>query len=200
MFTGLIVDVGMIATRAQPGDARFLIHTSLDMSKIDIGDSISCSGVCLTVVKKEISGFWVDVSAETLSKSNTSDWREGSLINIEPSLRLGDKMGGHLVYGHVDAVTTILDISKEGGSLRYSFAIPQGLEKYIAPKGSVALDGISLTINQVTDSAFGVNIIPHTQSHTSWRVASVGQRVNLEIDIVARYVARMVSDNGVTGE
>lgn len=191
MFTGLIQDVGKVKSIEQFGDQRFHIATQMDVNKIAIGDSIACSGVCLTVVGKEQNILIFDVSGETLSKTTLGAWKPGQAVNLEKSLRVGDFLGGHMVYGHVDATTDIINIKPDGDSLRFSFAIPPGFERFIAPKGSIALDGISLTINEVTEKAFGVNIIPHTHTHTSWQFAKAWDKVNVEIDIVARYVARM---------
>ncbi len=174
------------------GDKRFVIETPWNMTEVPLGASIACSGCCLTVVGKTTSSFTVDVSAESISKTNLGDWKVGSQINLESSLRFGDELGGHLVSGHVDGVATLEKITPEGDSHRLKIRVPKNLKHFIAPKGSVALDGISLTINEVEDDVFGVNIIPHT-----WDVTTLGQRqesdaLNIEIDMLARYVARIL--------
>ena len=196
MFTGIVTDVGTVASVTGGGDIRFVLNTGYDVSNVEIGASIACSGVCLTVVdkgKSEDGGDWfaVDASAETLSCSNLGQWSEGTPVNLEKSLRVGDELGGHIVGGHVDGVAEIVNIRPEGDSLRFEFLVPGGLKKFIAPKGSVALNGVSLTVNEVDDARFGVNVIPHTQKMTSFGSASAGDRVNLEIDVLARYVARL---------
>ncbi len=196
MFTGIVTDVGTVASATAGGDTRFVLNTRYDVSEVEIGASIACSGVCLTVVDKgrtDDGGNWfaVDASAETLSCSNLGDWGEGSPVNLEKSLKVGDELGGHIVSGHVDEVAKIANIRPEGDSLRFEFLVSDGVKKYIAPKGAVALNGVSLTVNQVDGNCFGVNIIPHTQKMTTFGSASAGDRVNLEIDILARYVARL---------
>ncbi|MEX6723090.1 riboflavin synthase [Parapedomonas caeni] len=195
MFTGIITDVGAVRAIEHRGDTRMVIATAYDLSRVEIGASIACSGACLTVVDKGDDWFAVDVSAETLTKTNLSDWQVGSAVNLERALKIGDELGGHIVTGHVDAVGTIADITPEGDSRRFSFAAPRALAGFIAPKGSITINGTSLTVNAVTDSAeavtFGVNIIPHTQQCTTFGTAKVGDRVNLEIDVLARYVARL---------
>jgi riboflavin synthase len=196
MFTGFVTDVGTIAKVTESGDTRFVLSTQYDVSDVEIGASIACSGVCLTVVdkgKNEESGNWfaVDASAETLSCSNLGDWREGTPVNLEKSLKVGDELGGHIVSGHVDGVAEVVNIRPEGDSLRFEFLVPSGLKKFIAPKGAVALNGVSLTVNEVDDARFGVNVIPHTQKMTTFGSVSAGDRVNLEIDVLARYVARL---------
>lgn len=201
MFTGIITDVGLLRARAQRGDTRFVIDTAYDVARIDIGASIACSGVCLTVVDKGYEGgqnwFAVDASAETLARSNLGDWQPGWRINLERALKIGDELGGHIVSGHVDGIAVIKDIRPEGDSLRYSFQAPEELRGFIAEKGSVALDGASLTVNEVSDARFGVNIIPHTQSETTFGTLKAGDRVNLEVDTLARYVARLKQVEGL---
>lgn len=201
MFTGIITDVGLLRARAQRGDTRFVIDTAYDVARIDIGASIACSGVCLTVVDKGCEGgqnwFAVDASAETLARSNLGDWQPGWRINLERALKIGDELGGHIVSGHVDGIAVIKDIRPEGDSLRYSFQAPEELRGFIAEKGSVALDGASLTVNEVSDARFGVNIIPHTQSETTFGTLKAGDRVNLEVDTLARYVARLKQVEGL---
>ena len=191
MFTGIVTDVGRVASVADRGDRRFVLSTSFDTAKIDIGASISCSGCCLTVVEKEAGRFAVDASGETLSVTTLGDWREGTEVNLERSLRLGDELGGHLVSGHVDGVGAVVSVKEEGASHRLVFEAPQALARFIASKGSIAVDGVSLTVNEVDGSRFGVNIIPHTWTQTTFRRLGAGSRVNLEIDLLARYVARL---------
>ncbi len=191
MFTGIISDLGSVKSIRQDGDTRFEFNTGYDADGIDIGASIACSGACLTVTEKGPGWFAVDASAETLQKTILGDWQEGTAVNFERALKLADELGGHLVSGHVDGVALISDCQPEGDSLRYEFEAPGNLMHLIAPKGSVALDGVSLTVNEVVDNRFGVNIIPHTQQETSFGSSKIGQRVNLEIDLLARYVARI---------
>jgi riboflavin synthase len=191
MFTGIITDVGSVTEVRHAGDLRARIATAWDTGGIDMGASIACDGVCLTVVEKGPGWFGVDVSAETLSKTTLGGWAAGSRINLERALRVGDELGGHIVSGHVDGVAEIVAAAPEGDSLRLTFRAPAGLARFIAPKGSVALSGTSLTVNEVSGAEFGVNLIPHTQAVTTWGAAKVGDRVNLEIDTLARYVARL---------
>lgn len=201
MFTGIITDIGRVRSVKKRGDTRFTIATAYDPDGIDIGASIACAGCCLTVVEKGRDGegnwFAVDVSQESLDCTTLGNWREGTRINLERALKAGDELGGHVVSGHVDGVGRIVDIRPEGDSLRFTFAAPQDLGRFIAPKGSVTLDGTSLTVNAVEDlksggTRFGVNIIPHTQAVTTWGMVKPGDPVNLEIDMLARYVARLV--------
>ncbi|MBX3502902.1 MAG: riboflavin synthase [Alphaproteobacteria bacterium] len=199
MFTGIITDIGEVTSvvpGGQSGDLRFTIATRFDMDGVDLGASIACSGCCLTVTTKGKangrSWFTVDVSGESLSKTTLGAWTVGRRINLERSLKFGDELGGHLVYGHVDGVARIGSITPEGGSLRYVFEAPTALSAFIASKGSVAIDGVSLTINEVDGSRFGVNIIPHTQRETTFGTAHAGDPVNLEVDMLARYVARQL--------
>lgn len=191
MFTGIITDVGTIAKVERRGDTRFTISTSYDTQGIDIGASIACHGCCLTVVEKQPGSFSVDVSAESLSKTTLGEWKEGTRINLERALKMGDEMGGHVVSGHVDGVARIISITPEGDSRRFIFEAPRELARFIAPKGSVTLDGTSLTVNEVLGAKFGVNIIPHTQAVTTWGASKAGDAVNIEIDMLARYVARL---------
>lgn len=201
MFTGIITDVGVLRLREQRGDTRFVIDTAYDVARIDIGASIACSGVCLTVVDKgsEAGQNWfaVDASAETLARTNLGDWQQGRRINLERALKIGDELGGHIVSGHVDGMAVIEDIRPEGDSLRYRFRAPAELRGFIAEKGSVALDGASLTVNEVSDAQFGINVIPHTQSETTFGTMKAGDRVNLEVDTLARYVARLKQVEGL---
>ncbi|HEV2550169.1 MAG TPA: riboflavin synthase [Stellaceae bacterium] len=192
MFTGIITDVGRVRAVVPSGDTRFTIATSYDNAEIALGASVGCAGVCLTVIDKGPGWFAVQASAETLSRTTLGGWREGTAVNLERALRLGDELGGHIVSGHVDAVADIVERRPEGDSLRFSFEVPAAYERAVAPKGSVALDGVSLTVNEVEGRRFGVNIIPHTQAKTTFREARVGDRVNLEIDMLARYVARLL--------
>lgn len=202
MFTGLIKDIGEIAhVETHPHERIFTIAAPLlNLAAEKIGASIACNGVCLTVIKKEEQQFTALASAETLSKTTLANWEQGALINLETSLRLGDELGGHLVYGHVDGIAHCHAIEEEGQSIRFTFSAPAELMRFIAPKGSVALDGVSLTVNEVHESSFGVNIIPHTMQHTTFASLTVGQAVNLEIDMLARYVARLNEVKAVQGK
>lgn len=191
MFTGIITDKGRICSLEQKGDLRAVIETAFDTADIDIGASIACSGACLTVVEKGEGWFAVDISAETLSKTALGDWQEGTPVNLERSLCLGEELGGHIVLGHVDGVAEITNMVPEGDSMRFEFRAPESLAKFIAPKGSITLNGVSLTVNEVQGNRFGVNIIPHTQDVTTFGAAKTGDRVNLEVDVLARYVARL---------
>jgi riboflavin synthase len=195
MFTGIVTDIGEIITVApgsQAGDRRFVVRTRHDMEPIAIGASIACSGCCLTVIEKGGDWFAVEVSGESLARTHLGEWAVGSRINLELSLKLGDELGGHLVYGHVDGVGKVASMTPEGGSVRFVFEVPGELARFVAAKGSVAIDGISLTVNEVADNRFGVNVISHTQAVTTLGQAKVGQRVNLEVDMLARYVARLL--------
>ncbi|WP_292285527.1 riboflavin synthase [Marivita sp.] len=191
MFTGIITDIGEIRSLEHAGDLRARIGTGYDTNGIDIGASIACSGVCLTVVQLGPDWFDVEISVETLNKTNIGTWSEGQKVNLERALKVGDELGGHIVSGHIDGLAEIVQMRSEGDSVRYTFEAPRALSRFIAPKGSVALDGTSLTVNEVDDTRFGVNIIRHTQEVTTWGVSKVGDRVNLEIDTLARYVARL---------
>ncbi|WP_417523754.1 riboflavin synthase [Marinovum sp.] len=191
MFTGIITDMGRIAALEQRGDLRARINTAYDTDTIEIGASIACDGVCLTAVALGDDWFDVDISAETVSKTNLDLWAEGRTVNLERALKVGDELGGHIVSGHVDGVAEIVAIRPEGDSTRLTLRAPEAFARYIAPKGSVALNGTSLTVNEVEGRDFGINLIPHTQQVTTWGRAQVGDRVNLEIDTLARYVARL---------
>ncbi len=202
MFTGIVTDVGNVLSAEQRGDLRLTIGTHFDLSDLAIGASIACSGVCLTVVDKGAGegGGWfaVDVSAETLSRTAAEHWTEGAHLNLERSLRLGDEMGGHIVTGHVDAVATVSEALAEGGSRRLELEIPSEFGPMIAAKGSIALDGVSLTINEVGlagsgQSRFTVNVIPHTAAQTTLGDVAAGGHLNVEIDVLARYLDRMLS-------
>ena len=191
MFTGIITDIGTVRSVAKNGIARFEITTAYDPAGIDIGASIAHSGACMTVTEKGDDWYAIEVSQESLDKTTMGDWQVGTKVNLERSLCLGDEMGGHVVSGHVDGVGEIIAIKDDGDSKRFSFAVPDDLAKFIAPKGSVTLNGTSLTVNEVDGSSFGVNIIPHTLEVTIWGDARVGDRINVEIDMLARYVARL---------
>lgn len=192
MFTGIITDVGQVRAVDKCGDTRFTIATRYPMGDIAIGASIACSGPCLTVVEKSNDSFSVDASVETLTRSTAAAWHEGTRINLERALKMGDELGGHLLTGHVDAVAMVVGRRPEGDSLRLTFEVPQEYERAIAPKGAVAIDGVSLTVNEVVGNRFGVNIIPHTQRETTLGTLQPGDRVNLEIDLIARYLSRLV--------
>ncbi len=196
MFTGIITDVGTITSAEQRGDLRLIIQCGYDMSGVDLGASIACSGVCLTVVDKGADWFAIDASAETVSKTSNAMWAQGRRLNLERALKIGDELGGHIVTGHVDGVGTIAALAPEGDSHRVSVTIGAAIAPYIATKGSVTVDGVSLTVNSVADNAdgtatFGLNIIPHTWDVTALGDLAVGQQVNIEIDVLARYLARM---------
>ncbi|WBU60891.1 riboflavin synthase [Paracoccus albus] len=193
MFTGIITDIGKVAKVEQRGDMRARITTAYDMSSVDMGASIACNGVCLTVVDKGADWFDVDISAETISKTNIGHnrWPVGTRLNLERALKVGDELGGHIVSGHVDGVAEVVEMHDEGDSLRLTFEAPAELARFIAPKGSVALNGTSLTVNEVDGNRFGVNLIPHTQEVTTWGDVKRGDKVNVEIDTLARYVARL---------
>lgn len=193
MFTGLISDVGEVV--AVEG-GRYTLRSGYAAASIPIGASIACDGVCLTATTVTGDGagsrFTVDVSNETRSKTAIGEWQPGTRVNLERSLKAGDEMGGHIVSGHVDGLARILDITQDGESRRILFEAPDHLALYVAPKGSVALDGTSLTVNEVMGSRFGVNLIPHTLTVTTWGAKKTGQLVNLEVDLIARYVARLL--------
>lgn len=191
MFTGIITDVGTIVELEQQGDLRARIRSAYDTATIDIGASIASDGVCLTVVELGDDWYDVQISAETVSKTNLGDWKPGKRVNLERALKVGDELGGHIVSGHVDGVAEIIAIRDEGDSTRVTLRAPQDLARFIAPKGSVALNGTSLTVNDVEGCDFGINFIPHTKEVTNWGDMAVGDRVNLEIDTLARYVARL---------
>lgn len=193
MFTGLIGDVGVVRSVSGNGDARFVIGANYDMATVAIGASIACDGACLTVVQKDSDSFSVDVSAETLSCTTLGGWVTNTLVNLERSLRIGEELGGHLVLGHVDGVAEVIDRRADGDSIRFEFEAPTDCARFIAQKGSVTLNGASLTVNDVDDARFGVNIIPHTAEVTTFGALQAGCRVNLEVDLLARYVARLQS-------
>jgi riboflavin synthase len=196
MFTGIITDIGTITKAEQRGDLRLAVACGYDLAGIDIGASIACSGCCLTVVDKGADWFAVDASAETISKTAPGVWREGRKLNLERALRIGDELGGHIVTGHVDGVGDVTDITPDGDSHRVAIRVSGEIAPYIAPKGSVTIDGVSLTVNEVKDArdgsaTFHINIIPHTWAVTAFADLALGQAVNIEIDVLARYLARM---------
>ena len=196
MFTGIITDVGRVLRLEQRGDLRARIATAFDVDGIDLGASIACDGVCLTVIstgQAPENWFEVEISAETVAMTaiGRNRWHDGRPINLERALKVGDELGGHIVSGHVDGVAEITAMAAEGDSTRVTFRAPDDLARFVAPKGSVALNGTSLTVNAVDGRDFGVNLIPHTKSATTWGDAAVGDAVNLEIDTMARYVARL---------
>ena len=198
MFTGIVTDVGTVRSAEQRGDLRLQIATGYDLATVDLGASIACSGVCLTVVDKGDDWFAVDVSAETVSCSAADRWRNGAKLNLERSLRLGDELGGHIVTGHVDAVAKVVGTCPEGDSTRVGISVSRALGPMIAAKGSVALDGVSLTVNDVRDADdgsthFSVNIIPHTAQQTTLGDLAADRQLNVEVDVLARYIDRMLS-------
>ena len=194
MFTGIITDIGQVLAVEMRGDMQARIGTGYDVAGIDIGASIACDGVCLTVVALGTdpqNWFDVQISAETLDKTNLGKWASGKRVNLERALKVGDELGGHIVSGHVDGLAEIIAMQDEGDSTRVTLRAPDALAGFIAPKGSVALNGTSLTVNEVNGTDFGINFIPHTKAATTWGGAAVGDMVNLEIDTLARYVARL---------
>ena len=195
MFTGIITDIGTVRSAEQKGDLRLTIGSSYDMDTVDLGASIACSGACLTVVDKGDDWFAVDVSQESVSRTAPGLWAEGARLNLERALRVGDELGGHIVTGHVDAIATVTKAEEVGGSIDLTIEAPRELGGGIAPKGSIALDGVSLTVNEVEDAGeatrFTINLIPHTADHTTLGGIAVGRKLNLEIDVLARYLKRM---------
>ena len=196
MFTGIITDIGEVVGLEKRGDTRFVLATAYDPASIAIGASIACSGCCLTAIEmgRHADGrgtFLVEASAETLSKTTLANWKLGTRINLERAVKVGDELGGHIVSGHVDGVGRIDSMTPEGDSMRFRFSVPAAIARFTAAKGSVAVDGTSLTVNEVEGNSFGVNIIPHTQTVTTWGQMTTGDAVNIEIDMLARYVARL---------
>ena len=191
MFTGIITDIGRVAQLEQRGDLRARIETGYDTKGIALGASIASDGVCLTVIETGKDWYDVEISAETVAKTNLADWTVGRRVNLERALKVGDELGGHIVSGHVDGVAEIVAMQDEGDSTRVTLRAPDSLARFIAPKGSVALNGTSLTVNEVDGCDFGINFIPHTKEATTWGDAKAGDRINLEIDTLARYVARL---------
>lgn len=201
MFTGIITDVGSIDSVETRGDTRVVVRTVYDTSTVDLGASIACSGVCLTVVDKAPGWFAVDVSGETISRTAQGQWSAGRKLNLERAMKLGDELGGHIVTGHVDGIAEVIGVCPEGDSRRIGFRVPSDLGPFIAPKGSITVDGVSLTVNEVKDQAdgsthFSVNLIPHTQAVTTLGELEQGQVVNIEIDVLARYLQRMEAYRG----
>jgi len=196
MFTGLIRDVGAVRGIEKSGDWRVEISCALDVAPIEIGASVACSGCCLTVVEKGADWMAFEVSAESLSKTVIGNWDVGTRVNLETSLRMGDELGGHFVFGHVDGLARLVSVEREGDSHRLMVQPPAELMGFIASKGSIALDGVSLTVNEVLDDQFGVNIIAHTWEHTSLADRAVGDDLNIEIDMLARYVQRSLAYSG----
>ena len=196
MFTGIITDLGRLRAVSRLSLTRLEIETRYPAESIAIGASIACSGACLSVVERGPGWFAVDASAETLSKTTLGDWRIGIAVNLERPLKLGDELGGHLVLGHVDGVGTLVERIPDGGSIRLTLEAPADLARFIASKGSIAIDGVSMTVNEVSGRRFGVNVIPITQRETTLGEIAVGGRVNLEIDMMARYVARLMAKDG----
>lgn len=195
MFTGIITDVGTVQLIAKRGDTTIKIATAYDPATLQIGASVACSGPCLTVIAKGgregDAWFSVEASAETMSKTTLGAWSPGTRVNLERALKVGEEIGGHIVSGHVDGVGEVASVAPEGDSIRVKIRSPKQLAKFIAPKGSIALDGISLTVNEADATSFGINIIPHTSKVTAWGGIKAGDKVNIEIDMLARYLARL---------
>ena len=198
MFTGIVTDIGTVRSAEQRGDLRLAIGSGYDMVTLDLGASIACAGVCLTVVDKGGDWFAVDLSGETLSRTAADRWREGAKLNLERSLRLGDELGGHIVTGHIDAVGQVVGVCPEGDSHRVGISVPRALGPMIAPKGAIGLDGVSMTVNEVRDAEdgtthFSVNVIPHTAQHTTLGDLAADRQLNVEVDVLARYIDRMLA-------
>jgi len=197
MFTGIVTDIGTVRSAQQRGDLRLQIQTGYDLDTIDLGASIACSGTCLTVVDKGDDWFAVDVSGETQSRTASGLWNEGAKLNLERSLRMGDEIGGHIVTGHVDAVGEVVEARAEGDSVQILVRVPSELGAMVAPKGSIALDGVSLTVNEVEDTPdgtrFSVNIIPHTAQQTTFGGIAAARQLNVEVDVLSRYIQRMIA-------
>jgi riboflavin synthase len=195
MFTGIVTDIGTVTTSEDRGDRRVVVRCGYDMAGVAIGASISCSGACMTVVEKGADWFAADVSGESVSKTASGMWEAGRRLNLERALKIGDELGGHIVTGHVDGVGTVLGVCEEGGSHRVGIRVPAGIAPFVAPKGSITVDGVSLTVNEVRDAEdgthFAVNIIPHSWTVTTLGELIAGREVNLEIDVLARYLKRM---------
>jgi riboflavin synthase len=192
MFTGIITDLGEVLAVTGSGDVTLRISTKFDTVAVPLGASIANNGICLTVIDRAPGWFAVQASAETISATTLGGWGPGTKVNLERAMRIGEELGGHIVSGHVDGVAKVVSIRPENESLRYTFEVPEALKRFVAPKGSVAIDGVSLTVNEVEGNRFGVNIIPHTQSVTTFGGYVVGSLVNMEIDMLARYVARLL--------
>lgn len=197
MFTGIVTDIGTVRSAEERGDLRLVIGCGFDLATVDLGASIACSGCCLTVVDKGADWFAVDVSAETRSKTAPGLWREGARLNLERALRMGDELGGHMVTGHVDGLGEVLGTCPEGDSVRVGIRVARQLGPMLAPKGSVTLDGVSLTVNDVRDADdgthFAINLIPHTGAHTTLGAIDTGRQLNVEVDVLARYLDRMLA-------
>ncbi|NVO54790.1 riboflavin synthase [Rhodobacteraceae bacterium B1Z28] len=200
MFTGIVTDVGTVTELDQQGDLRARIKTAYETASIDIGASIASDGVCLTVIALGDDWYDVQISAETVSKTNLDRWQVGKRVNLERALKVGDELGGHIVSGHVDGVAEVVALEDEGDSTRVTLRAPKDLARFIAPKGSVALNGTSLTVNDVDGCDFGINFIPHTKEVTTWGDVALGDRINLEIDTLARYVARLADSAAFEAE
>jgi len=194
MFTGLIQDIGTIASIDKHGDWTIVVETRMLLNSLALGASVACNGICVTAIDKGQNHFRAQLSAETLSKTTSLHWKPGTRINLERALRAGDELGGHYVSGHVDGVAQVTDRHAEGDSVRFQFELPQAFDKYVAPKGSITLDGVSLTVNEVNGSRFGVNLIPHTLQMTTLAALMPGIEVNFEIDMIARYVERIIQN------
>ncbi len=194
MFTGIVTDIGSVRAIVNSGDTRFEINTSYDTDAIDLGASICCSGACMTVVETGPGWYAVEASQETLSKTVLGTWQVGTPVNLERALKAGDELGGHIVSGHVDGTANVERVEEEGDSLRVTFRVPDDLQQYIAAKGSITLDGVSLTVNEVDGAIFGINLIAHTRQMTTLGKLSIGSIVNVEIDMLARYVARLLEN------
>lgn len=194
MFTGIITDLGSVKrVERSDGGTKFTFTSAYDMATVELGASIACNGVCLTVIDRAPGWFTVEASLETLTLTTLGGWQEGQVVNFERAMKIGEELGGHIVSGHVDGVARITALRPDGDSIRYTFEAPDALARYVAPKGSVALDGVSLTVNEVEGRSFGVNIISHTQAVTTFGRYQVGDAVNMEIDMLARYVARLLA-------
>jgi riboflavin synthase len=198
MFTGIITDIGTIKEIDTSGDWIMTVAAQSMLTNLELGASVAHSGICLTVIKKSEDSFKVQLSAETLSKTTARKWSIGTRINLERALRMGDELGGHLVSGHVDGIAKLTECLPENDSLRLTFSLPESFASFVAPKGSIALDGVSLTVNEVDGPTFGINIIPYTQEHTTLGSLILGGEVNFEIDLMARYVARMIGQQGLS--
>jgi len=194
MFSGIVTDVGRVRSVRGEGEARVAVDCAYDMDSIAVGVSIACAGVCLTVVDKGAQWFAVDVSGETLACTTLTDWRPDVPVNLERSLKVGDELGGHFVSGHVDGTAEVVKRTPEGASVRFEFSVADRLQRFIAAKGAIALDGVSLTVNDVDGAQFSVNVIPHTQNATTFKQTQPGQRVNVEVDMLARYLARLAAE------
>ena len=192
MFTGIITDLGRVKNVEKAGDTRFEFETAYDMDTVDIGASIACNGACMTVIEKGQNWFAITASGESTTTTTMDSWEVDTKVNFERACRVGDELGGHIVSGHVDGMAEIVSITEEGDSYRFKFKAPQDLKNFIAPKGSVTLNGVSLTVNEVEDDVFGINIIPHTMEVTTFGASKAGDLVNLEIDMLARYVQRLL--------